>query len=247
MSVEAVQVANEQSSTPPPKRTSAQAQSTSILREVASTSPPPSKRAKPSDSIAPEENSQLKSLHISPERKHKKPAALNGAPAPVSRSNRAEDGNNNKMVNMDTSEGNNNTSNTNMPKDGDSNEIDESLYSRQLYVLGHEAMKRMQNSNVLISGLRALGVEITKNVILGGVKSCTIHDPEQPNMYDLSAQYYLQESDVGSGRTRADICQPKLAELNSYRRECRKRIHTSNTHYSISLSFYKHLPCPTFG
>ena len=39
-------------------------------------------------------------------------------------------------------------------------EIDESLYSRQLYVLGHEAMKRMGASHVLISGLHGLGVEI---------------------------------------------------------------------------------------
>lgn len=41
-------------------------------------------------------------------------------------------------------------------------EIDESLYSRQLYVLGHEAMKRMSSSHVLIAGLRGLGVEIGK-------------------------------------------------------------------------------------
>jgi ubiquitin-activating enzyme E1 len=39
-------------------------------------------------------------------------------------------------------------------------DIDESLYSRQLYVLGHEAMKRMSNSHVLIAGLRGLGAEI---------------------------------------------------------------------------------------
>ena len=39
-------------------------------------------------------------------------------------------------------------------------EIDESLYSRQLYVLGHEAMKRMSASHVLVAGLRGLGVEI---------------------------------------------------------------------------------------
>ena len=39
-------------------------------------------------------------------------------------------------------------------------EIDEALYSRQLYVLGHEAMKRMSSSHILIAGLRGLGVEI---------------------------------------------------------------------------------------
>jgi ubiquitin-activating enzyme E1 len=40
------------------------------------------------------------------------------------------------------------------------NEIDESLYSRQLYVLGHEAMQRMSKSHILIAGLKGLGVEI---------------------------------------------------------------------------------------
>lgn len=45
------------------------------------------------------------------------------------------------------------------PREG---EIDESLYSRQLYVLGAEAMKKMSASNVLIVGLLGLGVEIAK-------------------------------------------------------------------------------------
>lgn len=40
--------------------------------------------------------------------------------------------------------------------------IDENLYSRQLYVIGHDAMQRMQKSNVLIVGLNGLGVEIGK-------------------------------------------------------------------------------------
>lgn len=39
-------------------------------------------------------------------------------------------------------------------------DIDESLYSRQLYVLGHEAMRRMATSDVLISGIGGLGVEV---------------------------------------------------------------------------------------
>lgn len=39
-------------------------------------------------------------------------------------------------------------------------DIDESLYSRQLYVLGHDAMRRMQASNILLVGCRGLGIEI---------------------------------------------------------------------------------------
>ena len=39
-------------------------------------------------------------------------------------------------------------------------DIDESLYSRQLYVMGHEAMRRMAASNILLIGLQGLGIEI---------------------------------------------------------------------------------------
>lgn len=59
-------------------------------------------------------------------------------------------------------------------------------------MLGHEAMRRMQNSNVLISGMRGLGIEVAKNVVLGGVKSVTIHDTGNADWIDLSSQV-LQE------------------------------------------------------
>lgn len=97
-------------------------------------------------------------------------------------------------------------------------EIDDSLYSRQLYVLGHEAMRSMATSNVLICGLRGLGVEIAKNVILGGVKSVALFDNARPDWTDLTAQFYIEEADLldSSGKTRAQISQPKLAELNTY-------------------------------
>uniref|UniRef100_A0A8C4HJS6 E1 ubiquitin-activating enzyme n=1 Tax=Dicentrarchus labrax TaxID=13489 RepID=A0A8C4HJS6_DICLA len=101
-----------------------------------------------------------------------------------------------------------------MAKNGNDAEIDEGLYSRQLYVLGHEAMKRMQNSNVLISGMRGLGVEIAKNVILGGVRSVTVHDQGVAEWRDLSSQFYLREDDLG--KNRAEVSQHRLAELNNY-------------------------------
>ena len=41
--------------------------------------------------------------------------------------------------------------------------IDESLYSRQLYVLGEDAMKKMNASSALIIGMKGLGVEIGRN------------------------------------------------------------------------------------
>ncbi|NP_001171842.1 ubiquitin-like modifier-activating enzyme 1 [Saccoglossus kowalevskii] len=93
-------------------------------------------------------------------------------------------------------------------------EIDEGLYSRQLYVLGHDAMRRMGASNILISGMKGLGVEIAKNVVLGGVKSVTIHDEGTAAMTDLASQFFLRKEDIG--KNRAEVTQPRLAELNTY-------------------------------
>ncbi|KAI8840064.1 hypothetical protein BJ741DRAFT_597827 [Chytriomyces cf. hyalinus JEL632] len=92
--------------------------------------------------------------------------------------------------------------------------IDEGLYSRQLYVLGHKAMLAMSQSNVLIVGMKGLGVEIAKNVILAGVKSVTIHDQGLTEVTDLSSQFYLHMSDIGKPRALATVS--RLAELNSY-------------------------------
>ncbi|XP_047393198.1 ubiquitin-like modifier-activating enzyme 1 isoform X2 [Sciurus carolinensis] len=100
-----------------------------------------------------------------------------------------------------------------MPKNSET-DIDEGLYSRQLYVLGHEAMKHLQTSSVLVSGLQGLGVEIAKNIILGGVKAVTLHDQGTAQWADLSSQFYLREEDIG--KNRAEVSQPRLAELNSY-------------------------------
>ena len=86
----------------------------------------------------------------------------------------------------------------------------------------------MNASNVLISGMKGLGIEIgaprappatrshpaAKNVALGGVKSLTIHDPEPVALRDLSSQFFLRAEDVGKNRAAATL--PRLAELNSY-------------------------------
>ncbi|XP_046406056.1 ubiquitin-like modifier-activating enzyme 1 [Ischnura elegans] len=93
-------------------------------------------------------------------------------------------------------------------------DIDEGLYSRQLYVLGHDAMRQMATCDVLISGMGGLGVEVAKNVILSGVRSVTLHDQEICGYSDLSSQFFLEEHDVG--KNRAQACVQKLAELNDY-------------------------------
>ncbi|CAF3849427.1 unnamed protein product [Rotaria sp. Silwood1] len=70
-------------------------------------------------------------------------------------------------------------------------EIDEHLYSRQLYVMEKEAMYELRNDDILISGMRGLGVEIAKK----------------------SDTYYFSDSDIGQNRT--EVTREKLSELNT--------------------------------
>lgn len=93
-----------------------------------------------------------------------------------------------------------------------SSEIDEGLYSRQLYVLGHDAMRRMATTDVLICGLGGLGVEIAKNIILGGLRSVTLYSARSCTIQDLTSQFFLDENDLG--KNMAEACHQKLAELN---------------------------------
>ncbi|XP_022732085.1 ubiquitin-activating enzyme E1 1-like isoform X1 [Durio zibethinus] len=98
---------------------------------------------------------------------------------------------------------------------GDANhtEIDEDLHSRQLAVYGRETMRRLFASNILISGMQGLGVEIAKNLILAGVKSVTLHDEGVVELWDFSSNFVFSESDIGKNRALASV--QKLQELNN--------------------------------
>lgn len=76
--------------------------------------------------------------------------------------------------------------------------IDESLYSRQLYAIGKEAMSKITQTSVCISGLSGLGIELAKCIILAGVSKVTLHDPTDKLTYrDLASNYYVDEQLVG--------------------------------------------------
>uniref|UniRef100_A0AAQ5YHE0 E1 ubiquitin-activating enzyme n=2 Tax=Amphiprion ocellaris TaxID=80972 RepID=A0AAQ5YHE0_AMPOC len=79
-------------------------------------------------------------------------------------------------------------------------EIDDSLYSRQRYVLGDSAMHQMAQSSVFLSGMGGLGVEIAKNIVLAGVKAVTLHDTKQCETWDLGSNFFIHKEDVVSQR-----------------------------------------------
>jgi len=139
------------------------------------------------------------------------------SPGPASKKRKLEESNGQNSSGSSSSNGSHRTANQ-LEMEGNGNgsvrAIDESLYSRQLYVLGHEAMQRMATSNVLVSGLGGLGVEIAKNIILGGVKSVTLHDKAVCQATDLSSQFFISKSDFG--KNRAVISLRNLSELNTY-------------------------------
>lgn len=94
-------------------------------------------------------------------------------------------------------------------------EIDTNLYSRQIGTFGMEAMGKLVKLDVLIYGMRGLGVEIAKNIILAGPRKVSILDSEYVALNDLGSNFYCNENDVGKiRRDEASIAQ--LKELNPY-------------------------------
>ena len=56
---------------------------------------------------------------------------------------------------------------------------------------------RIRTANILLVGLRALGNEIAKNLVLAGVGSLTINDDQLVADDDLGAQFFLSEELIG--------------------------------------------------
>ena len=77
-------------------------------------------------------------------------------------------------------------------------------------------MKKILKMNIFIYGMRGLGVEIAKNIILSGPKLVTIYDPNKSQINDLTANFYLTEDDANRIKRRDEACLKKLAKLNPY-------------------------------
>mmetsp|Transcript_12121 Transcript_12121/g.10440 ORF Transcript_12121/g.10440 Transcript_12121/m.10440 type:complete len:93 (+) Transcript_12121:71-349(+) len=87
--------------------------------------------------------------------------------------------------------------------DKENTEIDQNLYSRQIGAYGVETMGKLVTLRVFIQGLRGVGVETAKNLILAGPKSVTIQDTTKVELRDLGSNFYCTEEDVGK-KTRAE-------------------------------------------
>lgn len=89
------------------------------------------------------------------------------------------------------------------------------LYSRQIGTFGMEAMGKLMQLTTLIVGLRGLGVETAKNLILAGPASVTLYDPTMTSINDLGSNFYLTKEHVGKV-SRAEASLTQLRELNPH-------------------------------
>jgi ubiquitin-activating enzyme E1 len=70
-------------------------------------------------------------------------------------------------------------------------------------------MKKIAQMKVLIIGMKGLGVETAKNLILTGPASVDIFDDEIVAIEDLGASFYLRQEHVGKAR-RDEACLKSL-------------------------------------
>ena len=88
--------------------------------------------------------------------------------------------------------------------------------SRAAAAFGAETMAKLKDLNILIVGLRGVGVETAKNLILSNVGAVVVRDPAAAAMRDMGSNFYLSEAHVQAGATRADACLPQLKTLNPH-------------------------------
>lgn len=58
-------------------------------------------------------------------------------------------------------------------------------------------LSSLRNLKVLVIGLKGVAAEVCKNLILSGVHSLTMMDPEEVAPQDLHSQYFLNPKSVG--------------------------------------------------
>ena len=111
------------------------------------------------------------------------------------------------------------------------------LYSRQLGIIDSDSMTKLTSMKYLIIGLRGLGVEILKNLILEGPKRVDIYDPNYININDLNSNYFVKDKDIN--KIRDEIIIEKIKDLNPFVQSdiIRPNYNLENNNYENELKF----------
>ncbi|KAL6243134.1 E1 ubiquitin-activating protein aos1 [Rhinocladiella similis] len=86
------------------------------------------------------------------------------------------------------------------------------LYDRQIRLWGMQVQEKLRQANVLLIGMKGLGAEIAKNLVLAGIGILTILDHEVVAEEDLGTQFFVDDTQIG--RNRAEAALPELQRLN---------------------------------
>lgn len=86
------------------------------------------------------------------------------------------------------------------------------LYDRQIRLWGVQAQEKIRSANILLIGMKGLGAEIAKNLVLAGVGTLTILDGETVADFDLGTQFFISQEQIGQNRAQA--AQPEIQKLN---------------------------------
>ncbi|KDR15653.1 SUMO-activating enzyme subunit 1 [Zootermopsis nevadensis] len=79
------------------------------------------------------------------------------------------------------------------------------LYDRQIRLWGLDSQKRLRKSKILLVGIKGIGAEICKNIILAGVKSVTILDNGVVTDEDSCSQFLAPRDQIGKNRAEASL------------------------------------------
>ena len=88
------------------------------------------------------------------------------------------------------------------------------LYSREIFSLGSLTVNKLSKLKILIYGMRGLGIEVAKNIIISGPYLVTLYDEKEVILQDLGSNFYLREEDVGKRRDISVL--ERIKKLNNY-------------------------------
>jgi len=90
------------------------------------------------------------------------------------------------------------------------------FFSRQIGTIGQETMTSFSKKNIFIYGMRGVGVETAKNIVLLGPRKLIIYDNEISKINDLTANFFINEQDVKEKKRRDEASLKNLSQLNLF-------------------------------
>mmetsp|Transcript_1133 Transcript_1133/g.1581 ORF Transcript_1133/g.1581 Transcript_1133/m.1581 type:complete len:1190 (-) Transcript_1133:306-3875(-) len=86
--------------------------------------------------------------------------------------------------------------------------------SRQEGTYGAKMIGKLKKMRCAVIGLRGIGIEVAKNLMLAGPHTVMVHDDENAEFADMGTNFYITEEDVKSKKSRSGACEKSLSEIN---------------------------------